>query len=366
MITIKDNIIEYTQKPLPVGLDIVEQSVPICFFGNIETAKVATIGINPAPNAFSSNSTLPDRDDFPVRDNDYLSIEQATTVYNALLTYFNRPYHSFFKKLETFVAPVLNCHYSDGTMVHIDIVPWATKSCWTNIQDKKKQALITEYKDLFVKIIVESDIKQFFVNGSSIKNQLQEVLNLNWIDKIIKTGKKNTTISVAKKDGTTFLASSRFFPNDHLKKQDRKIVQNALRDILGFPIENRPESNMDNTKNLIISKSKERIIIIKTKEKIVSERGNLYEAIRKWWRMQEGRAKKAEYIFAVIREKGDIVQEVYKPEKWYSEDYKGKSRLVFEGIEADEKIRAKYIGTHLPPEYCWKPGLIASFFYTYD
>ena len=242
MRTIKDDIIEYTQKPLPVGLNIVEQSVPICFFGKIETAKIATIGINPAPDAFSSNPTLPGRKDFSVRDNDYLSIEHAEMVYKALLTYFDRPYHRFFKRLETFVAPVFNCHYLDGTMVHLDIVPWATKSYWTNISDKKKQVLIEEYKGLFVRIIKENDIKLFFVNGKAVKNQLQEVLKLDWEDKKIKTGKNNTTVSIAQKNGKTFLASSRFTSNDHLKKQDREQVQQAMREFLGKSIKNIEKS----------------------------------------------------------------------------------------------------------------------------
>ena len=106
--------------------------------------------------------------------------------------------------------------------------------------------------------------------------------------------------------------------------------------------------------------------IIKTKEEVVSDRGNLYEATRKWWRMKGDRAVKAEYIFAVVREKGEIVQEVYKPEEWHYEDYKGKPRLVFEGGVAPKEIRAKYIGKQIPSDYCWKPGLITSFFYTYE
>jgi RNase P/RNase MRP subunit p29 len=369
MRTIKDFIIEYTQKPLPCGLDIVEQSVPICFFGNIETAKVATIGINPAPDAFEKKSPLPNRVNFNTTDNNFLSIENATHVYNAMLTYFNRPYktyHRFFKRLETFVAPVFNCHYLDGTMVHLDIVPWATNKKWTEIPKSIKKVFIEEYKGLFVRIINENDIKIFFVNGKAVKNQLQEVLKLDWEDKKIKTGKNNTTVSIAQKNGKTFLASSRFTSNDHLKKHDREQIQQTMREFLGHLIENRPEGNMDNTKDMIISRIDEKIIIIKTKEEVVSERGNLYEATRKWWRMKEDRAVKAEYIFAVVREKGEIVQEVYKPEEWHYEDYKGKPRLVFEGVVAPKEIRAKYIGKQIPSYYCWKPGLLTSFFYTYE
>ena len=115
-----------------------------------------------------------------------------------------------------------------------------------------------------------------------------------------------------------------------------------------------------------ISKIDEKVIIIKTKNETVVERKELYEAIRKWWCMNKDRAEKAEYIFAVIRRNNDIVQQVYKPQKWYFEDYEGKQRLVFKGVVAEETIRTKYINKKLPAKYCWKPGQANSFFYTYD
>ncbi len=234
MKTVKELIIEYMQKPLPIGLDIVEQSVPICFFGNIETAKVATIGINPAKNAFSSNPALPDREDFATKDYDFLTIEHAITIYNSLQTYFNRPYHCFFKKLETFVTPVFNCHYSDGTMVHIDIVPWATNNNWAKIPQFIKKVFIEEYKEFFVKIINESNIKLFFVNGKTVKNELQRILNLKWKDSELKTSQR-TTVSIAWNKGIIFFALNRFIPYDHLRTEDRMLVQEALRRFVKSP-----------------------------------------------------------------------------------------------------------------------------------
>ncbi len=242
--SIKDSIIKYIQKSIPSGLDIVEQSIPICFFGNIETAKVATIGINPAPDAFSSNPTLLERSTLNTDDKDFLSFENATKVYNSLITYFEHPegIHSFFKKLEAFISPVFCCHYIDGDMVHLDIVPWATNKKWVKIPQNMKVAFIEEYKNFFVKIIIECDIKTFFVNGKSVKNQLRDVLNLSWTDIKIKTGKNNTTISIAKFNDITFLALSRFIPNDFLSEQNRILVQNAIKDLLGKPINNIEKS----------------------------------------------------------------------------------------------------------------------------
>ena len=109
----------------------------------------------------------------------------------------------------------------------------------------------------------------------------------------------------------------------------------------------------------------EKIIIFKTKNKVISERGTLYEAIRKWWKMKEDRAKRAEYIFAVVREKGEIIQEVYKPKEWYHENYMGQPRLVFEGVVAEDAIRLKYIGKNLPEKYWQKQGQANPIMYSY-
>ena len=114
----------------------------------------------------------------------------------------------------------------------------------------------------------------------------------------------------------------------------------------------------------------ERVIIIKTHENKIIERGSLYEAIHKWWDLKKDRASRAMYIFAVIRERGEIVQEVYKIDSWYEEQdgdqLKPDIDLCFDGKEADEEVRLKYVGKYLPHEYWMLPGVIASCLYTYQ
>lgn len=90
----------------------------------------------------------------------------------------------------------------------------------------------------------------------------------------------------------------------------------------------------------------EKVIIIKTHESTVQSRGTLYEVIRKWWDLKKERAGCAGYIFAVVRERGEIVQEVYKPNDWYEEQdgeqTKTDINLCFNGSVAEESVRSKY------------------------
>ena len=80
------------------------------------------------------------------------------------------------------------------------------------------------------------------------------------------------------------------------------------------------------------NKSNNRIICFNvTRTYLLCERPNLYECVRKYWRLNGERAKKAEYVFAISS--GYIVG-VFKPAHWFLTDlneYVG--RWEFEGEE---------------------------------
>jgi len=68
-----------------------------------------------------------------------------------------------------------------------------------------------------------------------------------------------------------------------------------------------------------------------TKTYLLSERENLYECTRKFWRLNGERAKNAELVFAVCSK---YIVGVFKPTHWFltgSEEYSG--RWEFEGEE---------------------------------
>jgi hypothetical protein len=62
------------------------------------------------------------------------------------------------------------------------------------------------------------------------------------------------------------------------------------------------------------------------------ERENIYEATRKYWKMNGERAKSATYVLSLYR---GIVRAVFRPTRWYpSQEYK--DRWEFEGIEIND------------------------------
>lgn len=71
-----------------------------------------------------------------------------------------------------------------------------------------------------------------------------------------------------------------------------------------------------------------------TRTYLLCERPNLYECVRKYWRLNGERAKKAEYVFAISS--GYIVG-VFKPKRWFLTDsHEYVRRWEFEGEEISD------------------------------
>ena len=44
---LKDFLLDKISEPLPTSVNIVQGSIPIVFFGNVEKAEIATLSLNP-------------------------------------------------------------------------------------------------------------------------------------------------------------------------------------------------------------------------------------------------------------------------------------------------------------------------------
>lgn len=99
----------------------------------------------------------------------------------------------------------------------------------------------------------------------------------------------------------------------------------------------------------------ERVVMFRTHNEVVRQRGSLVEAARKWWRCSERKALLADYVFSVI---DGVVQEVYTINGCHKESDDGTAyphfngeRNVFDFSLAPGNIREKYKEKRLPLEY---------------
>ena len=170
----KQDILDYIRRPIPKGLPIVPQSIPIVFFGDIETAKYATIAINPSNREFTNTKhelfsekkkRFVDRDALGVGDYDILSLKQAEMVYQSLRNFFHkRPYMQWFGQLEKLFSEV-NMSYFKGDIINLDISPWATSVKWKDLTDKQRADLVHHTGDLLTTILGAGQLRCLFANG---------------------------------------------------------------------------------------------------------------------------------------------------------------------------------------------------------
>ena len=114
----------------------------------------------------------------------------------------------------------------------------------------------------------------------------------------------------------------------------------------------------------------DKCIIIKIKQETVFRHG-IYEGVRSCWRANLEKARRANYVLAVVQ---GIVEGVFEPTQWYRttaenvRKYGGfhdENRIAFIGKEADADVKNKYFKKAIPDKFR-KQGMAAPVLFTYQ
>ena len=90
-------------------------------------------------------------------------------------------------------------------------------------------------------------------------------------------------------------------------------------------------------------------IIIKINNRVLEERGNnIYETVRRAWKVNLEKIKEYTYCFAVLN---GVVREVYKVQKWQPDSLGRTGRSEFFGEEAESDIRNRFVNKRIPEKY---------------
>lgn len=90
-------------------------------------------------------------------------------------------------------------------------------------------------------------------------------------------------------------------------------------------------------------------IIIKINNRVLEERGNdIYETVRRAWKVNLGKVKEYKYCFAVLN---GVVRNVYVVNKWQQDSKGREGRCEFFGEEAEEEIRKRFVNKRIPEKY---------------
>lgn len=163
---------------------------PIPYFGDINTATVATLGINPSDREVqdeNGNEISGDKRRFPTLS--YLGISSWNEVRDSdlelirisCINYFmTNPYDSWFRKLDSLIAPTNTSLYSSlWRACHVDIVPYATVKKWSQLQQRERDFILDLSSDFFVKAIVESNIRLLILNGRTVVDHFEKITGVS-------------------------------------------------------------------------------------------------------------------------------------------------------------------------------------------
>jgi len=176
---LKDFLLDKISEPLPTKVKIVDGSIPIVFFGNVEKAEIATLSLNPSNIEFEHNGVrrCVDRKKLKVSNNQKLTRKQAESVYQSLLSFFKvNPYKKWFNPMNNLFQNKGYEYYNDK-IVHLDISPWATSKKWSNLSQNERESIIDT--KIIENVIEKRGIKKLFINGKTAFNVFCEALNIN-------------------------------------------------------------------------------------------------------------------------------------------------------------------------------------------
>ena len=184
MTQIPDYIERRIRQPIPAGMCVVPCTTPVIAFGDAQTAKVATLGLNPSHHEFHDKHGRELTDCFRrLATHRSLGVDDLENAPQKIIgqvlddcnTYFQRnPYRWWFDQLEV-ILEVCGASYYDGSACHLDLVQWATKPTWGNLSCIVQSRLLDADAHFLREQLSNENIELLLVNGRGATDWLQTV-----------------------------------------------------------------------------------------------------------------------------------------------------------------------------------------------
>jgi len=163
---------------------------PVPYFGTLESATIATVGLNPSNLEFvdaQGTALRGPTSRFPTLEDLRLSSWALATPYHAQLvetacaTYFNRnPYNRWFKPLDYLLSGMGASYYFPGQgACHLDLVPYATSGKWSELTVRQQAALAALSSDIIAHLIQQSALRTLVLNGRAVVRLFEAMAGLS-------------------------------------------------------------------------------------------------------------------------------------------------------------------------------------------
>lgn len=160
-------------------LSVIPWACPVPYFGNLDTAKIATVGLNPSNREFVNelgeeltghSRRFPTLASLGLKDWKDATDEQLEAIDNSCSKYFfGNPYDGWFKALDKLILGS-NCSFYGmfAEACHLDLCSYATTTKWGELSTAYKQELLNLGGDFLAQLIANSEIKTLVLNGQAV------------------------------------------------------------------------------------------------------------------------------------------------------------------------------------------------------
>jgi hypothetical protein len=168
---------------------VIDWGAPIPSFGNLFSARVATVGLNPSNREFVDElgneleglsrrfHTLASLGLGAWADADARHLQLMLASCRNYFT--SNPYDRWFKRLDEVIAGTGSSYYEPlGGACHIDLIPYATSCKWTELSHRQRTSLLMIGAELLALLLKDSPLQLLVLNGQSVVDQFQSVTSL--------------------------------------------------------------------------------------------------------------------------------------------------------------------------------------------
>lgn len=233
---------ERIRQPYPSGCSILEGSTPVVSFGDVRSAWVATVGLNPSDAEFQTNGQwltghqrhFETLDSLGLDSLEHADDEHILRILDACYGYFQgpNPYWQWFRPLETVLSQAVGASYADGSAAHLDLVQWATSPTWAGIPSKAARATLVEADREFLRRqLAHEGVRLVLMNGRRVMTEakcmgvpLQQHALLNGAAAPVEIMRGHL-------DGTEYVGWNKVFPNGGISAAQRHGIVGVAREI---------------------------------------------------------------------------------------------------------------------------------------
>ena len=201
------------RRAIPADSHVIAGSTPVVSFGNSQTARVATLGLNPSKIEFlhktgelrrGAQRRLATQESLGVTDLSIAPLSKVMEVLEACNAYFQQqPYRKWFDQLMPMLSGC-DASYYDGSACHLDLIQWATDPTWSGLDGTVREQLVAEDAGFLAGQLQSGNLRLVLVNGNSVwkqmKRSMANELKFNEVEPICGFARCSTRLFV----GTVF------------------------------------------------------------------------------------------------------------------------------------------------------------------